>query len=108
MHKQHLYPVIALLALGLTAGVITRSSAARPSVGSSPWGPKDEIGRLNLMTPESRSAVLKRIAGGKVYDLSVEYFVGMPSWQAAGDPPYQMWMTHTPHGDHVADSMGVG
>ena len=32
----------------------------------------------------------------------------MPSWQAAGDPPYQMWMTHTPHGNVVADSMKVG
>jgi kynurenine formamidase len=32
----------------------------------------------------------------------------MPSWQAAGDPPYQMWMTHTPHGNLVADSMQVG
>jgi kynurenine formamidase len=108
MNKKHLYGVLALFALGLTASIATRSSAARPSVGVSPWGPKDEIGRLNLMTPESRAAVLGRLGGGQVYDLSVDYFIGMPSWQAAGDPPYQMWMTHTPHGDHVADSMKVG
>ena len=108
MDKKHLYPILSLVALGLTAGVVTRSSAAGPGVGVSPWGPKDEIGRLNLMTADSRAAVLARIGGGKVYDLSVEYFIGMPSWQAAGDPPYQMWMTHTPHGDHVSDSMGVG
>jgi len=108
MNKKHLYPALALVALGLTAGIATRSSAARQSVGVSPWGPKDEIGRLNLMTPDSRERVLKRLSGGAVYDLSVEYFIGMPSWQAAGDPPYQMWMTHTPHGDHVADSMRVG
>jgi kynurenine formamidase len=108
MNKKHLYPVLALLALGLTAGIATRSSAARPSVGTSPWGPKDEIGRLNLMTPESRAAVLGRLGAGQVYDLSVDYFIGMPSWQAAGDPPYQMWMTHTPHGDHVSDSLKVG
>lgn len=108
MDKKHFYPILSLVALSLTAGVVTRSSAAGPGVGVSPWGPKDEIGRLNLMTADSRAAVLARIAGGKVYDLSVEYFIGMPSWQAAGDPPYQMWMTHTPHGDHVSDSMGVG
>jgi kynurenine formamidase len=108
MNKKHLYPVFALLALGLTAGISSHSSAARPSVGTSPWGPKDEIGRLNLMTPESQAAVLGRIGGGRVYDLSVDYFIGMPSWQTAGDPPYQMWMTHTPHGDHVSDSMKVG
>jgi kynurenine formamidase len=107
MNKKLLYPALILAALGLTAGIAAQSSA-RPSVGASPWGPKDEIGRLNLMTPDSREQVLERLSGGMVYDLSVEYFIGMPSWQAAGDPPYQMWMTHTPHGDHVADSMRVG
>jgi kynurenine formamidase len=108
MNKKHLYPVLGLLALGLAVGIASHGSAARPTVGVSPWGPKDEIGRLNLMTPESRAAVLARVGGGHVYDLSVDYFIGMPSWQAAGDPPYQMWMTHTPHGDHVSDSMKVG
>jgi kynurenine formamidase len=108
MNKKHSYPVLGLLALGLAVGVASHGSAARPTVGVSPWGQKDEIGRLNLMTPESRSAVLARVGGGHVYDLSVDYFIGMPSWQAAGDPPYQMWMTHTPHGDHVSDSMKVG
>ena len=84
------------------------AAAAKPAVGMSPWGPGDEIGRLNLMTPASRAAVLKRIDGSKAYDLSVEYFVGMPSWQAAGDPPFQMWMTHTPRGTVVSDPMGLG
>ena len=77
-------------------------------VGVSPWGPTDEIGRLNLITEQSRSEILSRIAGGKTYDLSVEYFIGMPSWQAAGDPRYQIWMTHTPQGTIVDDPMRVG
>ena len=51
-----------------------------------PWGATDEIGRLNLMTPESRVEILARVDGAIAYDLSVEYFVGMPSWQALGDP----------------------
>lgn len=89
--------------IALASGV-----AARPAVGSSPWGAADEIGRLNLMTTDSRAAVLGRIQGGAVYDLSVEYFVGMPSWQAAGDPIYQFWMTHTPAGTVIADPMGLG
>lgn len=98
----------ALSILGLSAAWLARVSVAPASVGVSPWGPDDEIGRLNLMTPGSRAAVLSRVRGGAVYDLSVEYFVGMPSWQAAGDPAYQMWMTHTPHGTVVADPMRVG
>jgi kynurenine formamidase len=93
--------VLALCAVALHV-------SAKPTVGASPWGSKDEIGRLNLMTKESRADVLGRVRGGAVYDLSVEYFIGMPSWQAAGDPHYQMWMTHTPHGTVVSDPMKLG
>lgn len=89
--------ISAVLALG-----------AERSVGTSPWGPTDEIGRLNLMTEESRAAILARARGGTVYDLSVEYFIGMPSWQAAGDPHYRLWLTHTPHGTQIDDPLGVG
>jgi kynurenine formamidase len=89
----------------------TREPPARSTmggVGTSPWGPGDEIGRLNLMTDASRESVLSRVRGGRVYDLSVEYFIGMPSWQAAGDPHYRMWMTHTPHGTVIDDPLGLG
>ena len=78
------------------------------TVGTSPWGPNDAIGALNRMTEESRAAVLTRVAGGKVYDLGVEYFVGMPSWHVLGDPRYQYWLTHTPRGTAVDDPAGVG
>lgn len=77
-------------------------------VGISPWGPDDEIGRLNLITPASRAAILSRLDGSKVYDLTTDYYLGMPSWQDAGDPHYQFWMTHTPRGTEVDDPMGVG
>lgn len=36
--------------------------------------------------------------------MSVDYFLGMPSFQAAGDPAYQIWMTHTPRGT-IADNL---
>ncbi len=98
---------VAVAAIAVSTALASRV-AARPSVGVSPWGPKDEIGRLHLMTNDSRAAILSRVRGGSAYDLSVEYFIGMPSWQAAGDPIYQMWMTHTPHGTLVADPMKVG
>lgn len=81
---------------------------AQDQVGKSPWGAEDELGRLNLITPSSRAEILSRIVGGDVYDLSVEYFVGMPGWFAAGDPRYQIWMTHTPKGTVIDDPMGVG
>lgn len=83
-------------------------TAPRPTVGQSPWGPDDELGALNRMTDASRAAVLARIAEGRVYDLAVDYFVGMPSWHLLGDPRYQYWLTHTPRGTAVDDPAGVG
>lgn len=84
------------------------AQAIERKVGVSPWGPDDQIGRLNLITAESQQEILSRVSGGITYDLSVEYFIGMPSWQAAGDPHYRIWMTHTPHGTVIDDPLGVG
>ena len=89
--------------------VVSMAGALRAAeVGQSPWGPGDEIGRLNLMTDQSRAAVLARVTGGKAYDLSVDYFIGMPSWQAAGDPHFRLWMTHTPRGTVIDDPLQLG
>lgn len=99
--KLRIATFLSVLAL---AGVVVGAE----EVGRSPWGSQDEIGRLNLMTPDSRAAVLARVSGGAAYDLSVEYFIGMPSWQAAGDPHYRIWMTHTPHGTVIDDPLSLG
>jgi kynurenine formamidase len=77
-------------------------------VSKSPWGEDDEIGRLNWITPETNKAILEHLGGGHVFDLNVEYFIGMPSWVAAGDPPYGIWMTHTPQGSINDNLSGVG
>jgi kynurenine formamidase len=98
-------PAVALFALSLTASA---GGAPDAAVGRSPWGPADQIGTLNLMTDASRAEVLSRVAGGKVYDLSVEFFNGMPSWYLLGDPRYQFWLTHTPRGHAVDDPMQLG
>ncbi len=106
--KQTFTTFISSLALAVSLGICAATVWGAERVGNSPWGPDDEIGRLNLITPESRAAILSRVSGGAAYDLSVEYFIGMPSWQAAGDPRYQIWMTHTPQGTVVDDPMRVG
>jgi len=70
---------------------------AKNEAQKSPWGPDDEIGTLNMMNDASRADVLKRVTGGKIYDLGVELFVGMPTCCAPfGDPTFQIWMTHNP------------
>ena len=73
----------------------------------SPFGRDDEIGMLNLIDAESRSAIMSRADPSHVFDLSVDHFVGMPGWFGAGDPNYQIWMTHTPGGEIAGNSMGV-
>lgn len=104
MSSTHLSAIAAVLATFLA----TTAAADPPTVGRSPWGPDDEIGRLNLMTSATQAAVLARVDGSRAYDLSVEYYVGMPSWHEIGDPRYQFWLTHTPHGTVVDDPVGVG
>jgi kynurenine formamidase len=73
----------------------------------SPWGPDDQLGRLNLITSQSISKVMNSIDSTKVFDLSVDYFMGMPSWLAGGDPSYQIWMTHTPSGNIIDNPMNL-
>lgn len=77
-------------------------------VSKSPWGEDDEIGRLNWLTQESRVAILEHLDGTKVFDLSVDYFLGMPSWPHAGDPKFDIWMTHTPQGSINDNLSGSG
>lgn len=78
------------------------------NVATSPWGPDDQLGALNYLDPARAAQVLARADGRRVYDLSIDYFVGMPSFQAAGDPAYQLFMSHTPQGTVVDDLNGVG
>ena len=61
-----------------------------------------------MMNESSKLKILSSIGSGKVYDLSVEYFVGMPSFDALGDPGYQYWLTHTPDGTVVDNPNGKG
>lgn len=77
-------------------------------VASSPWGPDDQLGALNHLSPEGSAAILARVDGTRSYDLSIDYFVGMPSFQAAGDPSYQLFMSHTPAGTVVDNLNGAG
>ena len=92
----------------MTKKKIAAWSAERHKASTSPFGRDDQIGMLNLIDAASRAAILGRADAGKVFDLAVDHFVGMPSWIAVNDPGYQIWMTHTPEGEEVDDMMGVG
>ena len=95
-------PVLAVLALVGVAGLAIAPTHALAQIAKnvaakSPWGPTDEIGTLNMMTDATRLDVLRHVAGGKVYDLGVDLFVGMPICCGPfGDPSFQIFMTHIP------------
>lgn len=97
-----------LLILAVLAQPWLAVGQATEDVGQSPWGMEDEIGMLNLMADGTKLTILNRIHSGKTYDLSVEYFVGMPSFHSLGDPGYQYWLTHTPRGTVVDNPNSLG
>jgi kynurenine formamidase len=87
---------------------IAARTATFRKASRSPFGPDDEIGMLNLMTDVSRARIMAEADGSKMFDLAVEYFVGMPAWTYGGDPGFNIWMSHTPNGTIVDDPMNVG
>ncbi|WP_225636634.1 cyclase family protein [Streptomyces solaniscabiei] len=87
---------------------IAARTATPGEVSASPFGSGDQIGMLNLMTPESAAAAWAAADPTRVYDLSVEYQIGMPSWAGLGDPTYQIWMSHTPAGSVNENVLGLG
>jgi kynurenine formamidase len=97
-----------MLVDGATKQKIAALNATFRKVSASPFGREDEIGMLNLIDEASRRAVVSSADAGKVFDMSVDYFIGMPSWAPGGDPNYQIWLTHTPEGTLVDDVMRVG
>ena len=101
MNTHALSTVCAAVGFALCLSSLPPSQAAE--VAQSPYGPDDEIGVLNMLSAATSLAVLQRINSGKIYDLSVDNFVGMPGLAdlGMGDPPFHMWMTHTPNGVKV-------
>jgi kynurenine formamidase len=87
---------------------IAAMNATFREVSKSPFGENDQIGMLNLMTSQSMRRVMAEIDGYKVFDLAVDYFVGMPSWTATGEPTYQIDVIRTPRGNIVDNYAGAG
>jgi hypothetical protein len=71
-------------------------TATDPAVAVSDAGPSDELGALRNLGTVDAAALLSRARPDRIYDLGMDLFLGMPSFQGAGDPPFQIWMTHTP------------
>jgi kynurenine formamidase len=98
------------IGIGLFVCCIASPLVQAGEVPKSPYGPDDEIGLLNELTKAHTLAILQRVSSGKTYDLSVDNFVGMPGLAdlGLGDPPFHMWLTHTPRGLRVEEISPAG
>jgi len=91
--------LVGVLGLAMAPGEAIAQSTD-DEAAKSPWGSTDEIGALNMMTDGSRLDVLRQVRHGKVYDLGVDLFIGMPTCCVPfGDPNFQLFMTHSPSRD---------
>ena len=86
--------LLLILVLSLMVGLFTGTVFAGTAYQ---YGPDDEVGALNEMTPASVVAAAKLVKQGKVYDLDPGRFRGMPLWP--GHPPYELITFRTPLGE---------
>jgi kynurenine formamidase len=91
----------------VTELIAARQSTPRQATAS-PFGPEDGIGMLNLTHVLNTQHVLNEVDARKTFDLAVDYFIGMPNWTLAGDPPFQICMSGTPNGGLLDDPLGIG
>jgi kynurenine formamidase len=69
--------------MGLLAAfalVFSVSAAAQTSWYPSKWGPNDEIGAANYMTPETALQAAKLVKSGKVYSLGITVSTSTPAY----------------------------
>ena len=90
-HHFQRFEVDAMSTLGHDS--VAAATARRHTVSSSPFGPADEIGMLNLMTGESRAAVLGAADATTYYALSMVNKVGTRPGTVSTIQPTRFWMS---------------
>ena len=68
------------LACAVAQSAAAQQSPAQPEWCKSKWGPADEIGAANLLTPELALRAAKLVTTGKTYALGVETNAGTPAY----------------------------
>lgn len=69
-HTRRIVHAVCALAIALPVG-LAASAASAQDWTKSKWGPKDEIGAHNLITPKSVRQAAKLIKTGKTYPLGL-------------------------------------
>lgn len=89
--------LVAVVLLAFAAGTSAQSPGWVKGKGYGwIWGPNDEIGALNMLTPQRVMAAMKIPTQGKVYDLGALY--DRASFQWPGHSPAEVISFRTPEG----------
>lgn len=83
MNPFHRLPRLGALAAATLAAAVLSGPAhaqAQPDWCKSKWGPNDEIGAANLLTPELAREAAKLVKTGKTYRLGVETNAATPAF----------------------------
>ena len=104
MHRLKLTVIVAAAILG-SAAVTWLIAQDEPAVGAgwkrgtgwgAIWGPEDEIGSLNAMTPQTVLAATQLIKTGQIYDLGITY--DRTSFKWPGHSPGEIMTFRSPEG----------
>ena len=91
---RDLCAVLILLAASGEA-VVGQETPVGPKWWPSQWGPQDERGAMNRMTPQKVLEAVKLVQRGQVYELGRTYEPGMPLY---GNRHYSLTIVGTPSG----------
>ena len=76
--KQGLVLVVGVAAISLTSAVAVPAQELKKNWGT--WGPDDQLGTLNWITPEKIVAAARLVKQGKVFSLSQPLQADEPAW----------------------------
>lgn len=93
MKQRLIKMVVALVAVSFLcmAGQAMAENKYMPK--PSKWGPDDQIGNANYLTPKKVLEAVKLVKEGKVFDLGNEYYKGFPAY-----PPRDVFVWLLVHG----------
>ncbi|MDA2938690.1 cyclase family protein [Acidobacteria bacterium AH-259-A15] len=96
--------LILLMVLAIAEPITAQDTPIGPRWWPSQWGPDDQRGAINRITPEKVMEAVKLIKEGKIYELGRTYEPGMPLF---GSRHYSLTIVSSPSGGPLGENQLV-
>jgi kynurenine formamidase len=83
---KRMFTAIVVISIMLTASLALAGQPYGTNWGK--WGPKDQLGAWNYITPEKTAAAAKLVKKGKIFNLAIDLKPNQPGWTGR-------WYRHT-------------